>query len=282
MSAARKITPSPIQEVDVTTGVAIATAGGCSIGIGQSLSPEGLLGLVMDGGFRHICQKKGFKYDAELMATRQMIQDPTLFLKYPVASILTPGELTREAELRHLLVDEKFKGSEAKRGILDRMVESMLNQSLSQTMLDDVISVADELFTNAVYNAPFTDLKTHHNPGVSRQYVDVTYEPGKEGHIFLAHDNQKLIVGCRDPFGTLSLEKYFKMIRATAMQGAAATMSFGSGGAGLGSYIIFNTGSSLYAGVWPGQCTQITCVIPLGMSYLKRSQMPKHIHWIQP
>jgi hypothetical protein len=99
--------------------------------------------------------------------------------------------------------------------------------------------------------------------------------------LFLAHDESRLMVGCTDPYGSLGIARYLSKVKATYALGAAATMDFGSGGAGIGSYIIFNTGASLYIGVKPGQSTVICCVLPLGMSNRKRAALSKHLHWIQ-
>lgn len=163
---------------------------------------------------------------------------------------------------------------------MEGVTKPMESKGLSQTLIEDVVCVADELFTNAVYNAPFVDKRTHLNPGISRSEMEIHLEADKPVRLFLAHDESRMVLGCKDPFGTLNLVKYFNTIKATYLRGPAATMNFGPGGAGLGSYLIFNAGSSLYFGVSPGNVTIICCVIPLGMSYRKRAEMPKHLHWI--
>lgn len=253
-----------------------------AIAVTSQMPPEDVLRCALEQGYGHICQKSGFAYDLEVQSASALIQSPELFRKHPVAAILTPDDLSEISERALLEVDIAFGSSSMKREVLDALVKAMESKGLPRTMVEDVLSVADEMFTNAVFNAPFIDLATQINPGVDRHLTEVMFEPGKAGRLFMAADESRMVVGCEDPFGSLNLHRYLSKIRDTYLRGPAATMNFGSGGAGLGSYIIFNSGCSLYFGVWPKQATLVCCVIPLGMSYRKRAQLPKHLHWIRP
>lgn len=244
------------------------------IGIAESHPPEEILKLATERGFKQICQKQGFGFEDELQAAHQFAEDPEKLLNAPVHLILN------SADQRDSIVLE-FKSSAEKHEVLERLNKFMESKDLSQTLKYDAVAVADELFTNAMYNAPFVDSKTHHNPGVSRHEIEVTYHSGRTARLIVGIDGTRLFIGCQDPFGTLDLPAYLEKVRQTYIRGPAATMNFGSGGAGLGSYIIFNTGSSLYFGVWPGRATVICCVLPIGLSNRKRAQIPKHLHWFQ-
>lgn len=251
------------------------------IGLGDNLPPEEMLKLATEVGFFNICQRQGFEYQKELNSAYALVESPEHFLEFPVSSIFRPESINSKTEAEYLLMNEKFNSSSQKRPVLGQLQAALEAKGLSQTMMEDVTAVADEFYTNAIYNAPFVDAKTQRNPGISRQEAEIEYEEGRASRLFLASDDTRLVIGCADPFGTLDLKLYLNKIKATYLRGPAATMNFGPGGAGLGSYIIFNTGSSLFFGVWPRQATVLCCVIPLGMSYRKRVQLPKHLHWIQ-
>jgi len=240
-----------------------------------------MLNLTVNADLGHICQKGGHLYDKEILSAESMVRCPESYLEFPVATILSPNDMSIDAEKKLLLIDQTFNCSSQKQDSLTLITDAMQSKGLSQTIMDDVVAVADELFTNAIFNAPFVDKTTHVNPGVSRSDLTITMDSGKSGRLFLAHDESRLVIGCRDPFGSLELKRYMAKILATYQQGAAATINFGSGGAGIGSYIIFNAGSSLFFGVWPGRATQLCCVVPLGLSNRKRVQLSKHIHWVQ-
>jgi hypothetical protein len=251
------------------------------VGLSSGLCPEAVLHLATDLGFMHVCQKDGHEYSKDLSSANSLVGREDNLLLFPVASILSPEKLSLEEERRVLRVDYSFDCAVQKRELLNELTKASHTMMLSQTLIDDVIAVADEMFTNAVYNAPFVDVNTQKNLGMDRKKQDVRMDPGKKGRLFLAQDDTRLLVGCTDPYGSLDLKRYLNKINATYSRGPAAAINYGPGGAGIGSYIIFNAGSSLYFGVWPGRATIICCVIPLGLSNRKRIQLPKHLHWIQ-
>jgi hypothetical protein len=280
VSTAQKLSRPVAWNLDLSGAPASKVDGQC-IAVGDNLPPQTLLGYATDYEIMHICQKQGFNFDREIASSTELVASPEAFKEFPIASVLTPEDLSQVSERALTCVDERFDGSHAKRDLIEKVTKALQAKGLSQTMIDDVLSVTDEMFTNAVFNAPFVDPVTQANPGVDRHATQVKFDAGKQARIFLAHDESRLLVGCEDPFGSLNLLRYLKKIKDTYERGPGATMNFGSGGAGLGSYIIFNAGSSLYFGVWPGCATMLCCVIPMGMSYRKRIQLPKHLHWIQ-
>ncbi len=280
MSSAPKMSQSATWQQEVTALTNSPVDSHC-VGVGESLEPESLLHLATDLGFKNICQKGGHLFDKEVLSSECLVECAENYLNFPIATILTPDDLSEKSERALISAEEHFDSSSQKRDVIDSLTKAVQSKGFSQTILDDVVSVTDEFFTNAIYNAPFVDINTHKNPGVSRVGKEIKLNGGKFGRIFLAHDESRLIVGCHDPYGSLDVKRYLNKIKATYTRGPAATMNFGPGGAGIGSYIIFNAGSSLYFGVWPGQATVLCCVLPLGMSNRKRIELPKHLHWIQ-
>lgn len=280
MSSARKLdTPQPWQ-LDLATGVNKPVDSSC-VGISDGLEPDKVLDLALNSGLNHVCQKKGHAFNEEVSAANCMIQSPDSFFNHPIATILSPENLSDASERALLGAEYIFNCSTQKLEALETITNAMNSKGLAQTIVEDIMTVGDEMFTNAIFNAPFVDLHTQKNPGVSRSHLDIQYEGGKHGRLFLAHDEKRLLVGCQDPYGSLSLNRYLKKIHSVYEQGPAATINFGPGGAGIGSYIIFNVGASLYFGVWPGRATIMCCVVPLGLSNRTRMGLAKHIHWIQ-
>lgn len=268
------------KQIDLLQGV-FSPTDRAHIGLGTGLGPEDILRFATDHGFSHLIQKDGFNFDRELKASENLILNPESFFSHPISCILKPESVSDENEKQLTAIDEKFDSSNQKRPLLESMSKYLESKGLSQTLIEDVAAVADEFITNAVFNAPFVDPNTHTNPGLSRTDMEIKLKGGKQGRIILAHDDTQLVVGCEDPYGSLNLEMYLGKIRATYLRGPAATMNFGSGGAGLGSYIIFNAGASLYFGVKQARVTLLCCSIPLKMSYKKRVLLPKHLHVIQ-
>lgn len=281
MKAQRKLAPNQAWQLDLA-GKIPARVDAQAIGTGDALAPEQVLRFATEHGVKHICQKQGPEFATEMASAELIVQSPDQFRRCPVATILAPSTSDEANEKRLITVDANFDCSDRKRDVLEEITRSMTQSGHGQTLIEDVVSVADELFTNAVFNAPFVDMVTQINPGVNRHDTRVQFDAGKSARLFLAQDQSRLVIGCEDPFGSLNLQTYLGKIKDTYVKGPAATMNFGPGGAGLGSYIIFNAGSSLYFGVWPGQATVLCCVIPLRLSLRKRALLPKNLHWIQP
>jgi hypothetical protein len=280
MTSAKQLVAAKPWQLEITEGLAKPVDPAC-VGVAENLEPVQILGLALSNGLQHICQKKGHMYDEEVASSEALIAAQDSYLEFPVASILDPSNVNQKAERKHLVLDEHFDRSSQKQEIYDKVSSTMTQKGIARTVMDEINAVADEMFTNALYNAPFVDLSTHKNPGVSRQNLEIKLDGGKFGRIFLAHSEKRLIIGCEDPFGSLDLRHFLSRIKSTYERGPAATMNFGPGGAGIGSYIIFNAGASLYFGVAPGRVTILCCVIPLGMSNRQRTNLPKHLHWFQ-
>ncbi len=251
------------------------------IGLANGLPPEQVLRLATELNYTHIIQKDGLDYAKELATTEVLIESPARFFDFPVHAVFAPTDQGPAIDQKFLIAKKEFTSSVQKREVLDLFGGAMNQRGVSQTLANDITLVADEMFTNAVFNAPFVDKATHHNANVSRTDVEVNFDKSRPGRMFMAADDTRVMVACEDPYGSLNLNGYLSKIKATYDRGAAATMNFGSGGAGIGSYIIFNTSASLFVGVKAGRATIIACLLPLALSNKKRSLLPKHLHWIQ-
>jgi hypothetical protein len=281
MNASRKLNLSPKSEqIDVNEQSKDRVAPHC-IGLATGLPPEQVLRLATELGYTHVIQKNGLEYAKELQTTEILVDNPTGFFNFPVASIFNPTDLSPEGDKKAILADTLFTSSAQKRDILDGFMKSMESRTLPRTLIEDITLVADEMFTNAVFNAPFVDKMTHENANVSRHSMEVSFNSNQPGRMLMAADETRIMIACEDPYGSLNLNGYLSRIKATYDRGAAATINFGAGGAGIGSYIIFNTSASLFVGVKAGRATIIACLLPLGLSNRKRSLLPKHLHWIQ-
>lgn len=281
MSLARKLNAaqSPLLDLsEVAAGVAPTSD---VVGVCDNMSAADILRAATDFKLQHICQKQGHEFEREARAAQLLLEDPSAFRRHPLSVILSPQACGAARERALTTLELPFTGSERKPELMAELAQKLESHHLSRSLTDNVVGVADEFFTNAVYNAPFVDLKMHVNPGVDRHTVVVQFDQGKAARLFLGLDANTLVIGCEDPFGSLDLQLYLRKILDTYVRGPSATMNFGNGGAGLGSYIIFDAGASLYFGVWPGTATVLACVIPLGMAQRKRVQLPKHLHWIQ-
>ena len=143
--------------------------------------------------------------------------------------------------------------------------------------MTDILLCSDEVITNSIYNAPFVD--QHNNfSGPTRDFSKVQIDPDKKARFFIGADPDRVIIGCRDQYGTLNPDKLIDRIKRCYESNPGEVMNFGQGGAGIGSFLIFDSCVSMYIAVDAGQSTTICCAFPLGLSATKRSLVPKNLH----
>lgn len=246
-----------------------------------TMTPQELIEQVLNGPSAHVCQPAGLMYQQEVETSELLSKDTQLFFASPATALLWPSEIATRQEMNSLLLNRLFGCSDEKNQILDELRGKLSTLTKSSSLVDEILAVADEFVTNALYNAPYVDPVTFVNQRVDRLTTKVELPAGKTARLFVAEDGQRLLVGIQDPFGSLNIKNYLNGIVRCYATGVKDSINYGEGGAGIGSYIIFNAGSSLYYGVRPGQTTVLACLVPYRMSRRQREDLPKHLHWIK-
>lgn len=251
------------------------------IGVSSQMDSTTLLDMILQSNLGHICQTNNSGFDRELNVAALMITDPNSFLSWPIASIIDPQNVDESRERKLKIFDRPFSKAREKSNVLDELVDCLEGVTKSQSLISDLRGVADELYTNAVFNAPFVNPTNHSNPGIDRNDLSIEITNGAEARLFTGISDDHLILGCQDPFGSLSVKKLLRRIRECYDRGLADTMNMGSGGAGIGSFMVYNASVSYYVAVVKGQSTTVCCSVPYKMSSRKRSQLPKNLHFFE-
>lgn len=251
-----------------------------TIGFSQeTLSPTDALDLALNKRLQHLCHSGNPSFANDLNTSALMLSEPNVFLGNPLASILTPTAANplQEQVLKKFCF--KFSTSQQKVEMLDGLTKFTKSLDSSDSLMVKVHAIIDELFTNAIFNAPF--VKGTAKPDVKNRNQVLQMHEGKSGEIFAGSDGKRLVFGCRDPYGSLDLTRLLVRVRDCYKDGVAGHMNMGNGGAGIGSFLVFHTCSSYYAGVHEGNATVICCSLPLRMSNRERETVPKNFHWFQ-
>ena len=258
MSAARRI--------DITSGFLGSLDAAGMIGVAKGLSPESVIRLVHDTGLRHVVQEDGLRFEAECVIAERMLSEPNLFLNHPLEIVF--GSVTAEAP--HHRFGMVFDASEKKGSLIGPFGDFVSQLAGARTIWDSSLMIADELYTNASKNAW----------GGKAGLFDGA--PVQSGTIeFFAEANETLLViGCRDNFGNLVVEDVVERIKACYERGVADSIRFGNAGAGIGSFMVFDSCASYYAGVMAGKVTVVCVAVPLGLSRRSVAALPKSIHFL--
>lgn len=225
-------------------------------------------------GFEHVIFREREDFAQELLASALMVVRPEGFSKNPLPFFFTgfqsPGELTEKP--RHLILE--FKESREKQELKDLLRSFFDSNNQLRFAADLALQVADEMFLNALYNAPVL-------PDGSRPFASlprsekVCLPPGLTARMFACYSDQRIIVGCEDPFGSLQREHVLKrllQIYGESKNGQPVTSP------GLGMKLMIDHAANFYLYADRGEKTLIACAFLAGG---KRANMTpaKHMHF---
>lgn len=230
------------------------------IGVHENLTAPKLVDIAAKYGVWHLVQNGSAHYQNELAVSELMIQELDKFLEFPISSILSPTHADHDCEQQHQIQSQEFHQAREKEGLLANLQTELQKFKISESQRLEIVLVADEMFTNAIFNAPHVDFKEN-DTGADRTSANGNVNR-KTARLFLGADGDRLVLGCEDSYGTLNPARLLERLNTCYAQGAFASINWSGGGAGLGTYIIFHSALSFYAGVTPGKRTVVACTFP--------------------
>ncbi len=255
--------------------------------ISMEQKPENIV-IVMSGpdffairplilsGFRHFVNRERSDFAQELLASCLMISRPPTFVQNPVPYFLAgfnDAEVFNDAARS---LSRQFHASTEKLTLLGEFGEFVERHPKVRALKDLCIQTADELITNAMYNAPVDDEGNKLYRTFDR-IVPVEYPDGKMARLFACCTEDRVTIGCEDPYGSLLRTEMSHYLRNSFNDGKAIPRE-GSGGAGLGLKMIIDHSANFYMFC---DRTRRTIVASTFLLSGLRSNMSnqKHFHW---
>ena len=190
---------------------------------------------------------------AELLVTIQKILKKDIFglgKYFPWGTSGVRRTMSRSTEKEPLLEDVRAFASSV--GIQPRMVEMFC-------------TVADELLTNAIYNAPVDEQRTPRFAHLPRTQP-IELDTRESICLEMRSDGSRLGISVEDPFGSLSVEKVLEYL-AKCFRRGEDQVDRKDGGAGLGLYYIFEALSNFVVNVAKGRRTEMIGLMDIRGSY---------------
>jgi hypothetical protein len=156
-----------------------------------------------------------------------------------------------------------IRKSTDKDGIVDAAERFATEFKVQKRLVTLFQTVADELVTNAVYNAPLDSTGKSRYGHVSRTQ-EVALEPGEEVEVRFCCDRLRLGISVRDPFGSLTQERLLDNLARCFRR---AEVEQKEGGAGLGLYVVLESLSQFVVNIAPGKRTEMIGLIDVSGSY---------------
>lgn len=189
----------------------------------------------------------------ELIATVSKILTGDIF---GVERYLAPGTQVRELSVLD---------SQQKKGVVERL-EAFAKESGCHPRVAEGFSVAaDEMVTNAVYNAP-VDKDGHPRFASLSRRQRVTLEPHEAVTVRYGYDGRRLCLATTDPFGSLKPSVVLDYLSKCFGRGEGQ-IDDKEGGAGLGLYTVFNLVHHFVLNIAPGKRTEAIGLMEVSQSY---------------
>ena len=197
----------------------------------------------------------------ELLATVSKILTGDIF---GVERYLAPG-----AEVNEISVT----GSHQKKDVVERL-EAFAKESGCHVREAEAFAVAaDEMVTNAVYNAPVDRDGRPRYAALSRR-ERVTLEPHEAVTVRYGRDGRRLCLATSDPFGSLRPEVVLDYLCKCFGRGEGQ-IDEKAGGAGLGLYTVLNLVHHFVLNIAPGERTEAIGLLEVSQSYRRFSTRAK-------
>ncbi len=245
----------------------------------ESEIPSEVFRLALNYDSAHVVQTKNPYFANDLNTAALFAKDKDAFSRAPLSAILAPDRCDEKSETELKIFEQTFTSSIEKPQILINAESALNGLSIAGSLIADIIVIVDEMITNAVYNAPFVDLQNT-NSGPRHRQNEVHMPSGKSARIFIGADKDRIAIGCKDLYGTLNVSKLFARIKNCYDTSVGDNINFsGAGGAGIGSYMIFNSSASYFAEVKIETHTIVCCTVPIRMSSRGRQKIVKNLHF---
>jgi hypothetical protein len=270
--SSKDIIPFPLNVVDMSTTPVIKKNPQEYIGIRQQTPASQLISSMNETGIWNIVQFSQADIEQKLKVASRIIQDPKTFLDSPgrefFESSASKGEKYKgQGENRFA-----FRASSQKRYILNMINSYVFSLAGAKTLIDPVLAVADELFTNALYNAPFGD-KEYSLDRSTMVFLDPALSP----EMIVAHNSKHLFLGCLDHFGSFDCEEFLKRSSKMTKLVASDFLKLDVGGAGFGMLRIIDLAPDVFVVVEKNKQTFIGCLFPLNVSSKKIKEASRNL-----
>jgi signal transduction histidine kinase len=161
--------------------------------------------------------------------------------------------------------EKTIQSSEEKKLLLQEVSTFATEVGLQSRFVDMFSMVAEELVTNALYDAPVDQNGKHRFSHYSRNQT-VTLEKKESLTVTLCCDGRRIGISVSDSFGSLTPQKILDYLIKCFKKGENQ-IDRKQGGAGLGLYFTFKSVSHLIFNITPSEKTEVIGIIDIRNTY---------------
>lgn len=168
------------------------------------------------------------------------------------------------------------RSSRERDGLLAELAQFARELGVRRRLMTVLSSVADELLTNAIYNAPVDDAGTHLYASRQRNEA-VELDEDSACRFEYACDGRHIILSVRDPFGSLKPSTVIDYLARCYAMGNDQIENK-EGGAGMGFFFILESLNRFVINISPGHATEMIGFIDVSGTYRDFAEQCKSFH----
>ena len=235
-----------------------------SLLVSESLTPQKVVESVIRGNHQ-VMQKGSIEFWPDMKCALSFIKNPKSFFAEKQEGLIISDAKNP--------VEFGFSSPNDKEELL-QSIEKYVGKVGHQSFHEALRAVTEEMYMNAVFDAPKEALK--------KGWKEKPYLEGQKARLRLSRSEDRLLITCIDPYGSLDGLRFLGRMQEVYLRGAGEVINLKPGsGAGLGCVIMFEHSVQMAFGVVPNKSTVFSCVIPLHMSYRQRTSHKKNLHLIR-
>lgn len=193
---------------------------------------------------------------------------PDKFIDDPIRAIFGPPTQSLIRKSWH------FRSSTEKTKVIEGLTSYVSEIGAAAALKDNIRNIADEFFTNAIFNAPFENEQMT----LDRSSV-VVLDPEMSAEIIIVHNDEEILLGCTDLFGNVNCSYVLQHLSDVSSNEAGPVLDMGRGGAGIGLFQALQTSTGIFCICHEKKKTFIACTFEMGVSARATYKTPKRIHF---
>ncbi len=256
--------------------VSIKNADKNSLVVVLKKSPLKHIITLLEQGVEHCVQEEREDFAEELFASTLMALRPDIFMSNPIPFFFNGFKAFNAPVPKEQNIVLPFSSNAGKATVLDRLT-GFLDYSLEMASLKSLcLQVADEMYTNAVFNAPVRASGVRPFAHLPRS-SSVQLPRARSCKLFACFSSHRVIIGCEDNYGSLMRGPLLLHLHNTFKDSSVSVRS-GKAGAGLGFKHMIENSANFYVLCERGKRTLVACGFRL-RGLKANITTSKHVHF---
>lgn len=246
-----------------------------TIFVGTNVPTSKAIAFMKKFDLQHFVQLDRSDTFRDIITSCMILRRPGSFIENPIPFFINNFEGTPNYEK---YVDTRLwalQSSLQKFDLIEALAKHIQQHSLLRTHEQDILTLTDELITNAFFNAPVDSNGKPLYRETDRMKEVKVKSPVK---VFLAHDQFRLVVGCLDPYGSVDRNTLLSSLYSSYADDSASVSSSANAGSGIGCRMIIDRSVAFYLLVKKNVHSIFLGSIHLTRGTKRTQELPKNFH----